>query len=374
MPEKASTIFKKQPSRLLFFDDGEVAILHTENHKKTLILQRYGNRSIAISGTIATALHQQLTGTDTVVSRTRLQHFARHNPALAGIECATTNSTAYQQLICNNLGLLFIELTLRCNERCLHCYAGSDPERSESLTCDEVKRVLDEARTMGAPRVQFTGGDPLIHPDLVELVGYAYTLKFSSIEIYTNGLSLHQKLLKSLEPFAPNFAFSLYSHCPQHHDAITQVAGSHARTVKAIQRVITMQLPLRVSMIIMDENSQDREATYQLLIDLGVPADHIGNDHVRAIGRGSSHAAGNQQCNIRPSPPRAGKLCISGDGHIYPCIFSRNVELGSIRNGTIRKQLTAITISSQPSSFNHCQQRLTCSDCQLSAFLLEKQS
>jgi len=368
---------KKQPPRLLFFAHGEVATLTTSSDNHALTLQRSGHQTVTLTGSLATAVSQQLDGRSTSESRTRLQLLSRQSPALAGIEHASPTSNAYQQLVCDDLGLLFIELTLRCNERCLHCYAGSDPERTETLTCDEVKRTLDEARTMGNPRVQFTGGDPLIHPDLVTLVAHAYALQFETIEIYSNGLLLHQPLLEELAPFSPHFAFSIYSHLAAHHDAITKVSGSHQRTISAIQRVVAMQLPLRASIIIMDENRDDLDATQQCLIAMGIPADHIGSDTVRAIGRGSERASQppNNHHNMRPLPPRAGKLCISADSRIYPCIFSRNSALGSIRHGSIREQLTAIPIAPQPHHADHwlrCQQRLTCSDCQLSAWLLEK--
>ena len=374
MPDAASTI-PKQPSRLLFFAHGEVATLLQQG--ASLTLHRHGCAPISLTGSLATALERHASGNASQADRRRLTQLARHTPALEGIASATASSDAYRQLVCDDLGLLFIELTLRCNERCLHCYAGSDPERSETLSADEVKRVLDEARAMGNPRLQFTGGDPLIHPDLVALVAHAHALDFPTIEIYTNGLLLHQKLLQQLTPFRPHFAFSLYSHLPRHHDAITRLPGSHARTMEAIRRVAAMQLPLRVSIITMAENRDDLEATRRLLIDTGVAAAQIGSDTVRAIGRGSRRAAPSSQQAPQPLPARRGKLCISADGRIYPCIFSRNVALGSIHHGSIRKQLAAIPVPQPPSGLDHwrrCQQRLTCGDCQLSAWLLEKPS
>lgn len=364
--------FKKQPPRLLFFANGEVATLTIDDSNGAVSLQRHGYETVAFTGSLAAAVTQQFDGTSTTASKLRLRLLSRQQPALSDIEHATVHSNAYQQLVCDNLGLLFVELTLRCNERCLHCYAGSDPERSEALTCDEVKRILDEGRTMGNPRLQFTGGDPLIHPDLVTLVAYAHALQFETIEIYTNGLLLHQPLLEQLAPFAPHFAFSIYSHKAAHHDAITKVPGSHKRTVDAMQRTIAMQLSVRASIIIMHQNRDDLAATQQWLISLGVAAEQIGSDSVRAIGRGSDHATERPNHEVRPVPARRGKLCISADGRIYPCIFSRNSELGSIRHGTIREQLTAIPIQPQHHCADHCQQRLTCSDCQLSAWLLEK--
>ncbi len=293
------------------------------------------------------------------------------------MEHASPHSNAYDQLVCGNLGLLFIELTLRCNERCLHCYADASPEQSTQLGYREIARALDEAAIMGErPRVQFTGGDPLIHPDLVACVRHARALSFGEIEIYTNGLLLHAApLLEQLIPLQPSFAFSFYAHDATLHDEITRVPGSHERTVSAIRRVLRAQLPCRVSIIDMARNHEVITETANHLRDLGVEEDAIAIHAVRSIGRGSDgaepRATGREPS---PLPPRRGKLCIAANGAILPCVFSRTIELGNIRHGAIREQLSAIPVGNRiavPEHWQRCQQRLSCGDCQLSAWLME---
>ncbi|MDQ6950494.1 MAG: radical SAM protein [Mariprofundales bacterium] len=342
-------------------------------------LYRNGYPPLLFTGTMADALTALADGCDSASLRGRLQLLARANPALEGLAQATMAVDRHGLVVGKSLGLLFIELTLRCNERCLHCYAGSDPERVEMLTKAQVERVLDQARQLGRPRVQFTGGDPLIHPDLPELVAYAVALDFAEVEIYTNGLLLHDALLAQLRPFAPKFAFSLYSHNGAHHDAITGVPGSHVRTVAAMRRALAANLRVRASMILMGPNQMDAEATRAFLIELGVDAGAIHVDRVRAIGRGVAQAMAPSPSDFSPPvflPPkasRAGKLCVSADGQLYPCIFSRQVSLGSIHQGTISEQLAGSILPSPPdgSRWRDCQQQLTCADCQLTAYLLK---
>ncbi|MDX8409178.1 MAG: radical SAM protein [Mariprofundales bacterium] len=337
-------------------------------------LQRSGYAPLLLTGTMAAALQALANGQPSLQQRERLHLLAKANPALAGIAQATTVADRRHLVVGASLGLLFIELTLRCNERCLHCYAGSDPERVETLTRVQVERVLDQARQLGRPRVQFTGGDPLIHPDLPALVAYATARDFAQVEIYTNGLLLHDGLLDQLLPYAPSFAFSLYSHDAAHHDAITCVPGSHARTVTAMRRVIAAGLRLRASIILMEQNRADEEATRAFLMALGVDAQAIHVDGVRAIGRGVAQASPASRATFAPpGEDRAGKLCVSADGKLYPCIFSRQLCLGSIHQGSLAAQLAKPVPSSLPdaSRWRDCQQRLTCADCQLTAYLLE---
>ncbi len=301
-------------------------------------------------------------------------------------------------LLGNGLGMLFIELTDRCNESCIHCYAESAPERSARLSREEIQRVLEEALKLGDPAVQFTGGDPLLHSDLCFSVQTARDLGYQMLEIYTNGLALGEALLEQLLPYHPAFAFSIYSHKAEIHDAITRTQGSLLRTLKAMRRVQAAGLPLRVGMILMAENRGMEEATFAFLQkELGLDATQFGTDVVRSTGRGEfmpenqattsrlqrfSHRTDTPQ-EIEPTmleqeeevAVRHGKLCISASGDVFPCIFSRRTTLGNIR----KQSLSDIFVSldqralSEPSAerWQQCRESLSCSDCQTIAYLLQ---
>jgi len=307
-----------------------------------------------------------------------------------------TPSPASQLLLANGLGMLFIELTDRCNERCIHCYAESSPQCSTMLSREEIERVLEQALTLGKPAVQFTGGDPLLHPELVFAVQTARELGFETLEIYTNGLALNDALLARLSPFSPSFAFSVYSHDAGVHDAITQTSGSLKRTLKAMRRVQQTGLPLRVGIILMAENRGSETETMAFLQqELGLDEAQMGVDVVRSTGRGefmrdSQPVAGAlQQFRHRPDtpqgaenppptvaiPPRRGKLCVAANGDVFPCIFSRRLRLGYICNQTLMEVFSALDERSHslPSAghWQRCRESLSCSDCQAIAYLLE---
>ena len=305
---------------------------------------------------------------------------------------------ASELLLGSGLGVLFIELTDRCNESCIHCYAESSPQRSARLSREEIRRVLEEARTLGKPAVQFTGGDPLLHPELCFAVQTARTLGYETVEIYTNGLALNKELLSQLQPQQPSFAFSVYSHDAAMHDAITQTPGSLTRTLKAMRRVQQAGLPLRVGIILMAENRGTEDATISFLQrELGLDATQMGIDVVRATGRGEymrdyrPDTSRLQQFRHRADAPpveksttettggtipkRRGKLCVSSSGEVFPCIFSRRATLGNIRNqslGGIFASLDKHPLSTPSSErWQQCREALSCSDCQAIAYLLQ---
>lgn len=304
-------------------------------------------------------------------------------------------------LLGSGLGMLFVELTDRCNESCIHCYAESSPQRSASLTRGEIGNVLQQARALGHPAVQFTGGDPLLHADLVFGVEMARQLDFAVVEIYTNGLALSRTLLDKLVPYRPAFSFSIYAADASIHDRITQHPGSLARTLKAMRRVQDAGLPLRVGIILMPENKGTEDATIAFLQnELGLDAGQIGIDVVRSTGRGAfmrdyrpdmsrlkqfRHNAdsppntdietGSTKTDRTDIPLRRGKLCVAASGDVFPCIFSRRVKLGNIRRKSLPEIIDGLAERSlaSPSEerWQHCRESLSCSDCQAIAYLLE---
>ena len=98
----------------------------------------------------------------------------------------------------DELDLLFLEITSKCNLQCIHCYANSGPELPMTLgmTRDKWRKVLRDASNLGCQRVQFIGGEPTIHPDLLELIAEANGLGYQVIEVYTNGTIMNIRMLE----------------------------------------------------------------------------------------------------------------------------------------------------------------------------------
>ncbi len=340
------------------------------------------------SGDFAQALVARADHRDTPRQQALLDHLSRTYVWLCDLTKATASPfRPSRMLLGQGLGIIFIELTARCNEHCLHCYAESEPERREILALAEVRRVLDEARHLGSAAVQFTGGDPLIYSELVQAVACAREAGYDDIEIYTNGLLLTDALLAQLAPHMPRFAFSVYSHDAVTHDRITRVSGSHRRTLAAMHRVMAAGLKLRAGIIIMPENrGHERQTANFLHSELGLPRDRIGFDTVRGAGRGTFmdykpdtghrgpvHRAP-EGVNDNARNMRKGKLCVASDGCVYPCIFSRSTLLGNIHEHSLADMLVKLDKRPLPRvseiRWRQCEQRMSCRDCQIIAYTL----
>ncbi len=274
--------------------------------------------------------------------------------------------TALDALRLDGFDTLFLELLGTCNERCVHCYAESSPQIRAALDRETCEAILDDAIELGFRRIQFTGGDPLLCRFLPELVARARPL--AQREIYTNGLMLDDRLLDQLAPHAPSFAFSYYSHDPAIHDAVTRTPGSHRRTRAAIARVVARDLENRVGIIVLQDNVQDVDAAYADLQSLGVGLITVGA--TRNVGRGSAFAwkpraelEGQGAGHRGAERYGEGKLAVTYDGEVVPCIFNRRRVLGRVDRGRRLREVVA-DLQLSPGEVASSDQ-LSCGSCQI---------
>lgn len=228
-----------------------------------------------------------------------------------------------------HLDFLWLELTSKCNLECTHCYVSSSPTLplEGRLQEDDWKQVLTEARTLGCQKIQFIGGEPTLHPALPDLLHHARVTGFEFIEVFTNGTTFTPALKRALVSNRTRLAFSVYASEGDVHDEVTQREGSFQRTWESIRWSLDVGLPLRVSLIVMESNEDQIDTTLEALAELGVNS--VGIDRVRGVGRGQDHVPENDIFKELCGRCHDGRLCVTTDGAVYPCVMARSVELGS---------------------------------------------
>ena len=161
-----------------------------------------------------------------------------------------------------------IDVTYRCNERCVHCYLDHD-DKGE-MTTQEIKNVLDQLAEAGVFFLVFSGGEVFMRRDFLELVEYARKLLFN-VKVKTNGVMIHEAEAKRLRELGvEQLQLSVYSHRPEVHDAITKLPGSLKRTVNSIKFLKSQGLKVTLSNVLMTVNRQDERGTRALAKQLGV--------------------------------------------------------------------------------------------------------
>lgn len=156
-----------------------------------------------------------------------------------------------------SLHKLQINLTEKCNERCIHCYIPEEKRRKGGiLDYPLISDLIDEFCEMGGSELVLSGGEVLLHPDIKQIVGYAAS-KGCDISILSNLSLLDDELIHILKEHNVEVQTSLYSTNEKIHDAITQRAGSCHKTMKAIKALCSARIPVTISCIVMRTNKDD---------------------------------------------------------------------------------------------------------------------
>jgi len=150
-----------------------------------------------------------------------------------------------------------LELTYRCNLNCIHCYCKGSEEKDSELDTAQWKRILDEIQKEGCIYLVFTGGEPFIREDFLELYSYAKKKCFI-ITVFTNGQLLAGKALNYLRKSPPYaIEITLNGITQETYEAITQVKGSFSIVMENIKRIKEKKLPLVLKSNCLKQNKNE---------------------------------------------------------------------------------------------------------------------
>lgn len=286
--------------------------------------------------------------------------------AVNGAEVSPQPSVSEQvQTACTREHRLFsaaLELTYRCNERCVHCYVddAAARHRSEELTLEEYRVLLNDLRSMGCVSLLLTGGEVFVKDCFLPVAAHASSLGMA-VDIFTNGLAMTPERFDALRELNLNsISYSLYGGSPAVHDAVTGVQGSFERTLAAAMMTKCAGIDTYIKTVVMKENLSDLETLLRLGRRLDIPVSagfavldtHTGRsgsahqltepediqralallDHGQPIPVSDAHRT--------PDSPvcTAGRCSLSVNpyGEVYPCL-ALPIQLGNIRETPIQQ-------------------------------------
>jgi radical SAM protein with 4Fe4S-binding SPASM domain len=165
-----------------------------------------------------------------------------------------------------------VALTFRCQNDCVHCYAGG-PHETPELTTAQWKVAIDKLSEIGVFILTFTGGEPTLREDLPELLLYAQK-KGMVTGLISNGRRLKDKsFVDVLEKSGLDFVqVTLESHNPQVHDLMTNEKGSWKETLAGIQNAVQSQIYVSTNTTLSKHNAADFLTTIDYIKGLGVDA------------------------------------------------------------------------------------------------------
>lgn len=165
-----------------------------------------------------------------------------------------------------------LALTFRCQNNCIHCYAGG-PHETDELSTDQWKRVIDKLHSIGVFILTFTGGEPTLREDLPELLLYAQN-RGAVTGLITNGRRLKDKsYAEQLEKAGLDFVqVTLESHKPQIHDQMTATKGSWKETLAGIKNALQTRVYVTTNTTLSKYNASEFLQTMDFIKELGVGA------------------------------------------------------------------------------------------------------
>ena len=174
----------------------------------------------------------------------------------------------------------------RCNLRCVHCYSQSaDGDYGGEMTTDEAYRCIDDLAAFGVPVVLFSGGEPLMRPDLYDLVARARAAGMRAV-LSTNGTLIDETAAQRLKELDVSYVGVSLDGLRATHDRFRRVEGAFDRAVRGIRtcRKAGIKVGLRFTMF--RGNAGDIPGVFDLIEEEGIP--RVCFYHLVYAGRGSS--------------------------------------------------------------------------------------
>jgi radical SAM protein with 4Fe4S-binding SPASM domain len=170
-----------------------------------------------------------------------------------------------------------IEITLRCNLRCVHCYnfdraVPYPKEKSgQELTSGEIISAIDQLKEAGCLYLSFSGGEALVHPHLDDFIRHARQRRMM-VKVKSNGVLLTpERVGRLVDAGATGVDVSLYGGRAQTHDAFTLQDGSFEKTIQGILNARDAGMDVKVNVSLVDSNAGEIGEMIELVEGMGLP-------------------------------------------------------------------------------------------------------
>lgn len=263
---------------------------------------------------------------------------------------------------------IYIEITSKCNERCMHCYIPHEKKVNHMQT-DLFYSILNQCRDMKLLHLTLTGGEPMLHPNFLGFIREC-RLYNMSVNVLSNLTLLNDEIIEEMRTNSLlSVQVSLYSMDPNIHDTITRMEGSCELTKNSIMKLVENDIPLQISCTIMKQNKDcymdvvhwakkhDVRITYDYVV-IGKYDSTIGNldnrlsvsDVMEVIESKIINEPNYLNLIVTESEKKINEtpndivcsvchssLCVADNGTVYPCAGWQGYAVGNVNEVSLKE-------------------------------------
>jgi 12,18-didecarboxysiroheme deacetylase len=176
-------------------------------------------------------------------------------------------------------------VTRACNLKCMHCYAHAvSRSREKELSTEQAKTMIDDLAQFGVPVLLFSGGEPLVRPDLVELARYAVAKGMRAV-ISTNGTLITREKAKELKSVGLSYVGVSLDGMEEINDQFRGKKGAFREAMQGIKNCQDAGLKVGLRFTINRMNMGEVSRIFDLLEASNIP--RVCFYHLVYAGRGS---------------------------------------------------------------------------------------
>ena len=262
---------------------------------------------------------------------------------------------------------LHIEITSKCNERCVHCYIPHE-KKVNQIETDLFYNILEQCKEMKLLHLTLTGGEPMLHENFSDFLKKCKEYNLS-VNVLSNLTLLNDEIIEEMKTNRLlGVHVSLYSMDSKIHDAITQIKGSFEITKNAILKLKENDVPLQISCTIMKQNKNSYKdvLNWAKIHNIHVECDYVIiarfdhttqnlrsrlsiNDikevinekivnepkYLELMEKESEKKKNNTPDDIVCSVCHS-SICIADNGNVYPCAGWQDYVVGNVNKTSLK--------------------------------------
>ena len=161
-------------------------------------------------------------------------------------------------------------ITRTCNLRCLHCYASSENKKYDGeLTTEEALAVIDDLAAARVPVILFSGGEPFVRPDILDLARYAVE-KGIHVTFSTNGTLIDEERAKAIKAIGVGYVGISLDGIGDVHDRFRRKKGAFDAALRGIRNCLNHGVKVGLRFTINRHNVDQLEAIFNLIEEEGI--------------------------------------------------------------------------------------------------------